>query len=48
MTLSDEFMQSTCTDKLEKRIIEVISNKELTDAEKMTILVKYIREEGSS
>lgn len=43
MTLSDEFLNSVCSIDLQKKLIEVLNNKETTDLEKMEILVKYIR-----
>ena len=44
MSVSDDFLNSMCTDDLQKKIIEVLNNKEFTDLEKMEILVKFIRE----
>lgn len=44
MTLSDEFLDSVCSSDLQKKIIEVLNDKEKSDLEKMEILVKYIRD----
>lgn len=43
MTLSDTFLDSVCDNDLQRKIIEVLGDKEKTDLEKMEILVKYIR-----
>ncbi len=44
MTLSDEFLESACSNDLQKKILEVLNQNDLTDLQKMEILVKYIRE----
>lgn len=46
MTVSDEFLNSVCTNELQKKIIEVLNDKSLTDLDKMELLVRYIRESG--
>lgn len=44
MSVSDDFLNSVCSDELQRKIIEVINDRSKTDLEKMEILVKYIRE----
>ncbi len=44
MTLSSEFLDSVCENDLQRKIIEVLNEKDKTDMEKMEILVKFIRE----
>jgi hypothetical protein len=48
MSVSDDFLNSVCIDDLQRKIIEVLNDKELTDLEKMEILVKYIREDENN
>ncbi len=43
MTLSDSFLDSVCDNDLQRKIIEVLRDNNLSDLEKMDILVKYIR-----
>ena len=47
MSVSDDFLNSVCKDDLQKKIIEVLNSKDLTDLEKMEVLVKYIKEVDS-
>lgn len=48
MKLSDEFLDSVCENELQKKIVEVLGDKEKSDLEKMEILVKFIREAEES
>lgn len=43
MTLSDSFLDSVCDNDLQRKIIGVLRDNNLSDLEKMDILVKYIR-----
>lgn len=47
MSVSDDFLNSVCKDDLQRKIIEVLYDKGLTDLEKMEVLVKYIKEVDS-
>ena len=44
MTLSDDFLESACSDELQKEILDVLKRTDLTDIQKIEILVKYIRD----
>lgn len=48
MTLSDDFLESACSNELQKAILDVLKRNDLTDIQKIEVLVKYIRDRESN
>lgn len=42
MTITDDFLESVCNDDLDRYILEVLSKTDLSDYEKIELLVKYL------
>lgn len=47
MTSSDEFLRSVCEDDLQRKVIEVLNDKNKSDLERIKVLVEYIRGVGA-
>ena len=48
MALSDEFIQSICSDELQRKILMILRNDALSDYEKTEVLLKYMKGELSA
>lgn len=47
MTLSEDFTDSICEDEVQKKILSVMRDSNLSDQEKIKILVKFIHGDKS-
>ena len=48
MTLSDDFLESACSNDFQKVILDVLKRNDLTDVQKIEFLVKHIRDRESN
>ena len=44
MTVSDEFLNSICNNEVDRHILDVMMRSDLSDFEKIELLVKYLEE----